>query len=324
MAANVKVLSRIIQAIRKNSSFFIAGHVKPDGDTVGCAIALSSLLRRLGKRAHAYTREAVPDYLKFLPGANKITLADKVRKKFDCAIILECSDLGRMGNLITLDQADTVINIDHHAVFNNFGDINYIDSSASSSAEQVYYLFRQMKMPFTLKEAEALYVGLVTDTGKFQQANTTPDALRMAAGLLEAGVVPAMIYDRLYASYRLNGLRLLGDVLAGMQLAFEGKVAYVKVTKAMYAATATGANDTEGIINYTLSMPQVLVGAMLRETDEPGAVKVSFRSRGNCDVNRIAHHFGGGGHKKAAGCTLKGSLQSAEKQLLDYLTTVFD
>jgi phosphoesterase RecJ-like protein len=181
-----------------------------------------------------------------------------------------------------------------------------------------------MKMPFTLKEAEALYVGLVTDTGKFQQANTTPDALRMAAGLLEAGVVPAMIYDRLYASYRLNGLRLLGDALAGMQLAFEGKVAYVKVTKAMYAATATGANDTEGIINYTLSMPQVLVGAMLRETDEPGAVKVSFRSRGNCDVNRIAHHFGGGGHKKAAGCTLKGSLQSAEKQLLDYLTTVFD
>jgi phosphoesterase RecJ-like protein len=323
MSANVPVLRRIITAIQKNRTFFIAGHVKPDGDTIGCAIALSSLLRRQGKKAYAYTREPVPDALKFLRGAKNVKLADKVNGAFDCAIILECSDFGRMGDLITCAQAKTVINIDHHALSADFGHINYIDSSASSSAEQVYYLFRQMKMPFTRQEAEALYVGVVTDTGKFQQANTTPAALRMAADLLEAGVVPETIYDRLYASNTLPGMHLRGAVLSGMKFACGGKVAYLNITNRMYRETKSNVHETEGIINYTISIPQVMVGVLLRETDTPGTIKVSFRSRGNCDVNRIARHFGGGGHRKAAGCTLHGTLRNAEKKILHFLAAIF-
>ncbi|MHB9154071.1 MAG: DHH family phosphoesterase [Endomicrobiales bacterium] len=319
MTKERKILSKIAEAIKKNNTFFIAGHIKPDGDTIGSALALASLLRRLGKKPKVYTRETVPQYLCFLRDTKSIILTDRAEGEFDCAIILECSDLDRMGNLISLEQAATVVNIDHHAIFSTYGDINYVEPHASSSAEQVYYLFKHMKMPMTCPEAEALYVGLVTDTGKFQQANTTPEAMRMAADLLEAGIEPQKIYDKLYATMPLSSLNLLGAALSTLKLSSGGRVAYMEITHKMYRDTGSDVTETEGVINYSMMIPGVVVGILFRETEHAGLVKASFRSRGGIDVNKIAGHFGGGGHKNAAGCSFSGGLKSAEKLLLDYL-----
>ena len=296
----MKVISDILEAIDKSRTFFIAGHIKPDGDTVGSGLALASLLNRLGKKTSIYSLEPVPPYLTFISKAKTIKIMPKVPGEFDCAIILECLDLERMGNLITAEQAGVLINIDHHSSFSNYGHINYIDSKASSSAELVFNIFKQRGMPILKHEAEALYVALVTDTGKFQQANTTPKAFRMAAELIEAGVVPTEIYGRLYATQSLPSLNLLGESLAGLKISQSGKIAHFSITKKLYKHTRTSAADTEGIINYAMMIPGVVVGVFFRETETPGLIKVSMRSVDHFDVNRIAKHFGGA-HKNASG-----------------------
>ena len=315
----MKIITEILEAINKCRTFFIAGHIKPDGDTVGSGLALASFLHRLGKKASMYSLEPVPQYLTFLNKAKTIKIMQKVPGEFDCAIILECLDLERMGNLITAEQAGVLINIDHHSSFSNYGHINYIDSKASSSAELIFNIFKQFNMPILKHEAEALYVALVTDTGKFQQANSTPKAFRMAAELLEAGVVPTEIYGRLYATQSLPSLNLLGESLTGLKTAHFGKIAYFSITKKMYRHTHSGAADTEGIINHAMMIPEIIVGIFFRETETPGLIKVSMRSKDHFDVNRIAKHFGGGGHKNAAGCSIKGSIRSVEKMFLTHV-----
>jgi len=305
--------------LRRYETFFIAGHMKPDGDTIGTALALASLLKRLGKKAFVYSREEVPANLCFIPGARRIVVTEKVRREFDCAIILECKDLARMGDLITPDQVRTIINIDHHADFNPFGAINYLDSTASSSAEQVFDLFSFMKIPIHCNEAEGLYVGLVTDTGQFQHANASPSALRMGARLLEVGIVPDHIYDNLYASNSLSSLHLLGSTLLTLEKTADGKIAAMTIPRSSYRRTGSDVTETDGIINFAMTMPAVVVGVLLRETEVKGQIKVSLRARGTFNVNAVAHHFGGGGHKKAAGCTLTGTLSSVKKTIIDFV-----
>jgi phosphoesterase RecJ-like protein len=322
MTSEKKVLQRIVEAIKKSTTFFIAGHLKPDGDTVGSALALASLLKRLKKKAYVYSGEPLPDFLTFLKGSDRIIVTSKATREFDCAIILECADLDRMGNLISSEQAALIVNIDHHAHFSNFGDINYVNPGASSSAEQVYYLFKHMKMPFTINEAEALYTGLVTDTGKFQQANTTPSALLMAADLLTVGLEPARLYDKLYATQPLSSLNLLGLALNTLKTAQSGKIAYLEITRAMYRRAHSNVTETEGIINYCMMMPGVCVGILFRETEVPGIIKVSFRSRNSFDVNKVSKHFGGGGHRNAAGCSINGTMAIAKERVLGYVSDI--
>ena len=315
-------LSHIAATIHSSRTFFIAGHVKPDGDTVGSALALASILKRLGKQPRVYSKEQVPDNLLFLPGASRISVREKVRGKFDCAIILECSGLERMGDLITADQAGSVVNIDHHAHFSNFGNVNYIRPDVSSTAEILFDLFRVMKQKLTKREAECLYAGLLTDTGKFQQANTTPAALRMAAELMEAGVVPERMYECIYAQGTLPSELLLGAALETLRMELSGKVSTMDITREMYQRTGASALETEGIINHTMLITGVQVGVLFREENDGEQVKVSFRSRNKFDVNSVARHFGGGGHRGAAGCTLKGTMLEARKSVLNYLKTV--
>ena len=315
----MRVISEIITVLKECRTFFIAGHIKPDGDTVGSGLALASFLKRLGKKARIYSLEPVPQYLTFLKEAGNINVMQKVTGEFDCAIILECLDLDRMGNLITSAQAGTLINIDHHASFTNYGDINYIDPAASSSAELIFNIFKQFKMPILRSEAEALYVALVTDTGKFQQANTTPKAFRMAAELVDAGVVPSEVYGKLYATQSLPSLNLLGESLSTLKTNQSGAIAYLEITRKMYAKTKSSAADTEGIINHTMMIPGANIGILFREAETPGLIKISMRSKDHFDVTKIVKCFGGGGHKNAAGCSVKGTLKSVEKKFMGYV-----
>jgi phosphoesterase RecJ-like protein len=316
---NIKNLKAIAKIIKENKTFFIAGHVRPDGDALGSGLALRSMLKRLGKKAEMYSADIVPENLTFMQGAAQIKVVPKTDKKFACAIILECVSFERMGDIITPAQAKKIINIDHHSIFAKFGDANYIVPESSSTAELIFSLFEYMKMPLTKREAECLYVGLVTDTGRFQQLNTTVNSHLVAAKLLAAGVCPNSVCEKVYGCNRFEKIKLLGLALSGVKLALGGKVAIVKVTGKMFEDINAREDDTENIVNYALTINGVKVSCLLKES-APNVTKVSLRSVKNYNILDIVKKFGGGGHKNAAGFTLKCGIDEAEKILIGALS----
>jgi len=317
--SEIKIFNAIERAFHSSKTFFIAGHLKPDGDTIGCGLALHSALTRMGKSVEMYSRDPLPATLKSLKGSEQIIFAEKTNKNYDCAIILECSGIERMGDIIAAPQAKVIINIDHHAHYNNFGNINFINPRASSTAEIIYNMLSHFKHRFTIDEAEHLWAGLVTDTGMFQQTNTTPECLHVAAELVKIGVKPNEMFQMIYSSKPLSSLNLLGLSLQTMQLAFGGAVAYIRLEQAMYKAANSDVTEAEDFINYTMLVPGVKVGILFRE-ENPNSIKVSFRSRSAYDVNAIARQFDGGGHKNAAGCTIAGSMNAVISQVIAQLS----
>ncbi|MDR0978214.1 MAG: bifunctional oligoribonuclease/PAP phosphatase NrnA [Endomicrobium sp.] len=303
-------ISEISKIISQSKTFFIAGHVKPDGDSIGSALALSSFINRIGKKACVYSIDEIPKFVKFLKGSDEIKKSVKEADRFDCAVILECLDFSRMGNIITPSQAGKIINIDHHSTYTNFGDVNYIVSSASSTAELVLSIFEYMKVKISKDEAECLYTGIVTDTGRFQQVNTTPNSHIASAKLMKCGIDVNKIYREIYEKGSLNALKLQGLALCSIKTILSGRVAYIILTKDILKKTGTLPYDCEGIVNYTLRIDGVIVGCVFKEVDE-NTTKVSFRSVKSFDLLKVACKFGGGGHKNAAGCTINAGVEAA-------------
>lgn len=280
-------------------------------------LALRSLLIRLKKNVGVFSCDPIPLFLKFLPDSEKINISKKVKQKFDVAVILECSELTRLGNIIIpRKQSKITINIDHHAYQQNWADINWIDSESASISEMLFYIFKFMNILIKKEEAVALYTGIVTDTHNFIQVNTTPQSHLVAAELLELGVEPQEIEKYIYKTKSLNILHLLGIALSRIKVVPSGKIAYTTITNKDFGITKTTAEDTEEIINYAGMIPNVLVWMVFRETDRKNFVKVSFRSVKEIDMNKIAQQFGGGGHKNAAGCTIKGKMEKVINTIL--------
>ncbi len=293
----------------KNKFFFVAGHQRPDGDTVGGCLAVYSLLRRLKKDVFLCNFDAVPSFLKFLPYSSELKNIKKTGRKFDVAIILECSELTRFGNIINpKKQSKITVNIDHHAYERKWADINWTDSCSSSVSEMIFYLFKFLELPLTKEEATSLYVGLVTDTHNFTQTNTNAQSHIIASELLSCGVEPPVIEKNVYGTKSPNALRLIGSSLRNIKIDNTGKIAYIQITNKDFRQTKTIAEDTEEIINYAGMIPNVLVWLLFRETQKKNLIKVSFRSVKDIDVHKIAQNFGGGGHRNAAGCTVKGKI----------------
>jgi phosphoesterase RecJ-like protein len=301
---DLKKLKSISEIIKKSKTFFIAGHIKPDGDSLGSALALRSVLTRLGKIATVYCIDDIPPFLAFLKNSKTIKKSAKKTQKFDCAIILESVDFARMGNIIAKEQAKKIINIDHHFMFTPFGDINYVFPKASSTAELVFSLFEYMKIKLTKDEADCLYTGIVTDTGRFQQLNTTPESHIAAAKLIEAGVKPEDICSDVYGNVSLESLKLLSCALSNIKTNFKGRFAYSFLTKDMFKQSGAKESETEGIVNFLLSIKGVKAACLFKEIDA-NSTKVSFRSIKTFNVLDIAKQCGGGGHKTAAGCSIK-------------------
>ena len=308
--SDLKNISEISKIIKQSKTFFIAGHIKPDGDCLGSALALCSALRRMGKKADVYCSGKVPAGLEFMSGANNIKYKAGKNDVFDCAIILECINFSRMGDIIEPRQAKKVINIDHHSMFTSFGDANYIVPSSSSTAELILNIFEFMKIKPAKEEAENLYVGIVTDTGRFQQLNTTAGSHIAAAKLIDAGVMPNEIAKKAYDSNSLGSVKLLGFALSDIKTLFGGQLAYIFLTDKMFKESGACEDETEGIINFTMSIKGVKVGCLFKKTAK-GETKISFRSVRDFDVLEVVRQCGGGGHKNAAGCTVKKNMQAS-------------
>ena len=313
-------LKSFCEGLKNEDHFLLASHVNPEGDAVGSLLAIDSLLRRLGKKTTIVCEDVFPERLYCLPYRDRWNVYQKLSSKkphFSALVVTDCPTLERIGKVKELLEPDTVIfNIDHHISNVRFGRYNYVKPEAAACGEVVYEIFQRFKLPVTADEAVALYVSLSTDTGSFKYSNTTVRSHQIASKLLETGIDIDRINEELYTTYSLNKIQLYSRLLGKVQTAFNGKVAWVAMNRSDLVPSGTTYEDTEGFIDFLKYLKEVKVAFFLSEMKRPKEVKVSFRSKEKYDVNQIATAFGGGGHKKASGCTLTLGLPEAVQAIL--------
>lgn len=302
-------------AIRQASRIVLACHVNPDGDALGSLCALGMACERLGRQVVMLSPDGVPDHCTFIPGTDRV-VRNPPSLAFDLGIGLDADGSDRLGSAepVVLG-ASLVIDIDHHVGAARYGQIRLVDSSAAATGEIVYDLIEAMVAPIDAEIATALMTAIVTDTGGFRYANVTPRTLQIAADLIARGAHPAPIIERVYGRRTVTATRLLGEALAGVQLAVGGRLAWVALDRAAFGRADASDEETEGIVSELRSIDAVGVAILLREAAS-GEVRVSLRSRDGTDVAALAEIFGGGGHRAAAGCTLPGPLAAAVSSLL--------
>src|SRR5213082_3160676 len=310
------MLSQVVELIEEKQKFAITSHLRPDGDSLGSSLGLYWLLRALDKEVEVIMRDEVPRAYQKLPGTREVRVTPAVDRPFDAVFVIECSDITRPG-LIDLER-QFVVNIDHHSTTALFGDINWIDSTASAVGEMIYNLCKALGVRVTKEIAECVYTALITDTGSFHYSNTSERTFKVASELVRAGVKPAKISQAVFSNYPWSKLELLAEVLTTVKRDASGHVAWLAQTQEMQERARATDEDGDGFVNYPMSCGDVEACAFFKET-APGVYRVSLRSK--CDVNvaRIAERFGGGGHRNAAGCTFHGTCDEAEREVVRLL-----
>jgi bifunctional oligoribonuclease and PAP phosphatase NrnA len=302
---------------KNNKSFLVSSHQNMEGDAIGSMLALAELLQAAGKKVILLPPENMPDAYKFLPGASKVKLKkDLSGIKYDVACLVDCTDLDRLGKVKSgIYLTRPIINIDHHISNANFGSVNWVDPKMSCSGEQIYHLFKKMSLPINKKAALYMYIAILTDTGSFRYSNTTAMTHEIAAELITLGVNPTDVYRKIYEEASFYSLSLLSSVLSTLKTASNGRIAWIRITRNMLKKYSSSLDDTQDFVNFPRAMKGVKISIAFKEV-EKGIVEASFRSNDGFDVNKIARHFGGGGHTSASGCTLKGTMGEIEKAVL--------
>jgi len=306
VATGEQPLAAAVDELRSNERFLLTTHENPDGDALGSLLAMQAILTQLGKDSVMYLAEKefpLPVEYRFLPLEEVFheppaDIVDRV------LVFLDCGNIDRTPEGFLRSDEAHVVNIDHHHDNTRFGTVNLVDTKASSTAEIVHELGRELGADITPEIASALYVGLVTDTGRFSYENTNPDTHRLAAELIEAGVDVADTYRRLYERVPIEKLKLVARALEGIERREDCGLALTYLSDADYAETGSSELLSEGIIDFIRSLEGTLVAAVVRDRGEAAgsARKVSLRSTdGDIDVSEIARRYGGGGHRRAAG-----------------------
>ena len=297
-------------------------HVNPDGDGLGSEVALAHLLRATGVEVSIINPTPTPARFAFLfedlPGVDRTAEAIKALRKADLVCVLDIADSGRLGNLghAVLEKKVPVVCVDHHASPGTLPDgPRYVDPTASATGELIYEMAIANGWPVTVPVARALYVALVTDTGGFRFSNTHPRTLRIAADLLETGIDPESIYLDVYAGAPEGRPRLLADTLQTLVVEPDVGLAWVTVPPGSIERYKLTPDDLDGIVEHPRSIEGVKLAMLFREMSQ-GRVKVSLRSVGDVDVAEFAHRFGGGGHSRAAGVALHGTLAEVQEKIL--------
>ena len=299
-------IEQVAAELRSRERFLLTAHEGPDGDALGSLLGMHHLLTQLGKDSVMFMAAKefpLPIEYRFLPLEEVFheppaDMADRT------VVFLDCGNVNRMPIDFLSRDGSFLINIDHHHDNTLFGDVNLVDVDASCTAEIVYELAVLLGAKITPEIASALYVGLITDTGKFMYENTNARTHRIAAELIDAGVAVDDTYRRLYEHVPIEKLRLLSRALDGIQHYCNGVLVVSYITAADYEASGGGEEMTEGIIDHLRSVEGAKVAAVIRDLGDKGraARKVSLRSSdGEVDVSAIARKHGGGGHKRAAG-----------------------
>ena len=307
----------ILAEMYSRNRFLVVSHARPDGDAVGSALTMASILQQMGKAVDVVLSDAVPWVYRTLPGVERIQCKRSIcAADYDAAIILECDSTARTG----VDGMDDLflINIDHHRTGSGYGAINWIDPDASAVAAMVYELALGAGVQVNASMATCLYTALMTDTGSFTYPGTLAETFTLAHTLIALGAkADAVARDVLY-SVPASRIRLLSVALSRIHI--DGPIAWTFITqKDLHELSATD-EDSEGTVNYLISIVNVEAAAFLREMPgEPQRFRTSLRSKSSVDVSHAATLCGGGGHRNAAGCTIDGPLDAAVALVLERL-----
>lgn len=316
-----ETLPLVADAIHQARNIVMACHVSPDGDALGSMLGLALALLPLGKDLTLLSQDGVPAILQFLPHVHLVRLSTE-RARFDLALVLDSGELVRVGDRVMplVSRAETIVDIDHHAVAGAFGDIQVLDAQSASTSEIVYALMQTMKLPLTPDIATCLFTGVTTDTGSFRYQNVSPQTLRVAADLVAAGARPADISEQVFENKTFAATRLLGHALSSLSETDNQRIVWAHITAQDFAALHATDEDTEGIVGPVRGVRGADVGILFRETltlDGSPSIRISLRARAGINVALVAQQFGGGGHPLAAGCTVALPLAEAERVVVD-------
>ena len=300
----------LIEFINAHQRFQISTHIHPDGDAIGAQLALGLLLEELGKSALLINQDPVPQVCSFLNSDGRVLAYqperdDAALAACDAAFVVDVGTLERTGRVgdVVRDRKLPVACIDHHMTNTAFAAVNVVDPDAPSTSSLVLDLIRRMGRTPSPRMAEALFVGLLTDTGWLRFANATPGAFRDAGDLVAAGAYPPRIYELVYENMTWSHSRLLARTLATLKSDSDGRIAYVTITRAMFEETGAADEEVEGFVDELRTLGGVEIILMFRDRLE-GGTRVSLRAKHDLDVASIAKQFGGGGHRRAAGIIL--------------------
>ncbi len=319
--------------LSKPANIAIIIHRNPDGDAIGSGLALQAFLEKTGHKADLISPNEIPNYLKWLPSTDRITIfeeqvaeAQKILKKADIIFTLDFNDLSRLGGAFTdflkqIVKQKIMVMIDHHLEPSDYAHFQFSNSNKSSTSEMVYDFIVDMGFKDLIDKnmATDLYTGIMTDTGSFKFPNTMPHTMCVAADLMSRGINHNQIQIKIYDSFSLDKLHLLGEALNKLVFLPQFKTAYIALSKADLRKYNYQKGDTEGFVNYGLALEDANFAALFLENDDEG-VRISFRSKGNVPANEFAKkYFNGGGHKNAAGGRTKKSLAEAVALFLEKL-----
>lgn len=297
----------------ENKRIVLTVHVSPDGDCLGSALGLLHFLRRQGREAELLVDDDISLTFSFLPGiglCRRPQAGELLRADLLC--VLDASSLDRIGLTAQTVQAPVILNIDHHISNTRFADLLYLDAQAAATGEIMCDLFHAMGWQLDAEIALCFYTAISTDCGSFRFSNTSRKTMERAAELLDYGVNPALVSDNLDMK-SAETVVLLGKVLSTLEFAHEGRIAHMSISHDLYDKDA----QTDSFVNYSRYIYGVEV-AVLFKAVEPAVTRVSMRSA-NVDVSLVAVGFGGGGHLRAAGCTIYAPLEEARRQVLAVL-----
>lgn len=322
-------IQKIINHLKKSKRILLASHIHPDGDAIGALISLGLALQESKKQIRAYNESPIPAIYQFLPSLHLINDTVGDIAEYDTAIILDCSDLHRIGKAAaTVSQIPVIINIDHHITNTRFGDLQYIEPTASSTAEMIYRLIEAMDVSIDKGMAYSIYTGIMTDTGSFRFANTTPEAFEISHKMVQLGADPHQVGYHIYETISLNRIKLLNMLFDSIELSHNGKLSVMTLTQNMLQTTGTMLDDVNGLINYAKQIENVKLAALLFERKRNPGKKhkshfhVSLRSDGEVNVASIATAFGGGGHQNAAGFDIQATLPDLKRTIFYYSTNL--
>jgi len=304
-------LQQVKSFLLEHDDYLVVSHVQPDGDAVSSTLAVGWLLSCLGKKFTMINEGSIPKRMKMLWHAEDILNLSEQQpdRKFSHVICVDCADFARVGYTKQLFADDaSIVNIDHHPTNDRYGAVNLVVPEAAATAEILYDLLNLFEVNWNPEIATAVYTGLLTDTGGFRYSNTSPKVMQIASDLLSYGVNGPEIAETLLEEMTLPQMKILVEALKTLSLSEDGKIAWVYVTPEQMESCGAVSEDLEGIVNYPRNIQGVEVGILFKSM-KSGMVKASMRSAGRVDVAALAQTFGGGGHVRAAGCSIEGSLQ---------------
>lgn len=307
---------KIIDTLKTCTHFYLISHLLPDGDSVGSLLAMGRSLEKAGKKISMFTPGHIPLKYRFMSGSEKVkSSVCGFEDRSVPVLVLDCSDADRLGLFKEIVMnSDLIINIDHHVTNQNFGTFNLIDPEASATGEIIFGLFEELGSEIDCEIAEALYVAIATDTGSFKYDNTTASTHIAIAKLLQFGISPGALAQKIFDERPLSFYILLKEALAGLEFYMDRRVAVMSISKDIRIRSGATTDDLDGIINYTRNIEGVELG-ILFYVEGGHEVKIGFRSK-QLDVSVLAGKLNGGGHIRAAGCRLYGNYETIKAKVL--------